>query len=228
MIWVTYAQAKRDEGSRQTYLDQFLKIQPHPHVRSLRYNLGFQAGLDRIAELEGERLICAQAAADARAEVTRADNYAFLVLARGMLGHGKKQPIIVNPPAFEQLSEEGLETYLIDHEYVHAQDISRGMALSAGMRIDSANEGQFQICALHAILETRALAYQISEGVKKHVGHDTLRRALGEFWKYHCLLSGIEPANELEGTAIGIQLASYRPLLDFIFPEMTRKKRRKN
>jgi|TARA_Y100000310_G_C20669101_1_gene809261 hypothetical protein len=216
----TYKQAQLDESQRQVFLDAFLQENPNDNVGALTYNLHKKPGLDRVTELQFAGAVDAEEADALRKVAYESTQYAFLLITFDMIGKGEKHPIIVNPRSFE-LDEASFASNIADHEYIHTHDFRYGIPLPDGTVINHANTDQLQPVTLEAVLDTRALFYQLMKGREKGIQNsDAFMNAIHGFLKYYHILKGVEPANDFERDVIRTQIASYQGML----PEHLREK----
>jgi hypothetical protein len=203
-----YKQAQQDESLRQAFLDRFLQKNPNENVEALTYNLHQKPGLDRITELEFSGLIDGEEANLLRKMTYESTPYAFLLITPEMIGKGDKHTILVNSKAFDELNETDLEYNLIDHEYIHTHDFRYGIPFSNGKVINHTNASQLQPNTLEAVLDTRALMYQLIKGREKGIQDSNgFMNAINGFMKYYFMLKDIKPQNDFEKEIIRIQVA---------------------
>lgn len=217
----TYDQARSDEAQRQVFLDVFFQRNPNDNVAALTYNLHKKAGLDRVTELQLAGEVDPEEANELRKVAYESTQYAFLLITPEMIGKGDRHPIIVNPRAFNELSEADFEYNIVDHEYMHTHDFRFGIPLPNGTVINHTNAGQLQPVTLEAVLDSRALMYQLMRGREKGMqDSEAFMNAIHGFLKYHNALKGVQPANDFERDVIKTQIASYQGML----PEHLREK----
>jgi hypothetical protein len=217
----TYRQAQQDEAQRQVFLDTFFQRNPNDNVEALTYNLHKKPGLDRITKLQFAGAVDADVADELRKVAYESTQYAFLLITPKMIGKRDRHPIFVNPRAFNELSEADFEYNIVDHEYMHTHDFRFGIPLPNGTVINHTNAGQLQPVTLEAVLDSRALMYQLMKGREKGMqDSEAFMNAIHGFLKYHHALKGVQPVNDFEREVIKTQVASYQGIL----PEHLREK----
>jgi hypothetical protein len=200
---ISYQEAVEREELRQKHLLERFTQRSHPNVAILLY------------EGDGQRIVKSCDGKDSHSLMSvpwhelRVEDFAV----KG------KRIVLVFPPAFDLLTEEGFENSL-SHEELHAEDAARGIYLRSGTIINQSNVHQIRPEALRAYAEVRAYSQDLRkrlEGTNRWRTDSTsieqeLAGIASSLNREMKALVGVPGRNTLEGQMVDDAVEIWKPL----------------
>ena len=139
MVKISYEKAVDDVGLRQDFLNQFFKENRNKAVSGLIYD----EKLEKVKEYFDKRLERGEINEENHKELLESlkddGSGGFATIAfcpRGPIGTGISSPIFVMSDCFS-LPYEDFFSVIVDHEYVHAENVKLGLKFKPGLEYDS-------------------------------------------------------------------------------------------